>query len=112
MARARPEPVDVVELPSGRVSERAGLREYLAAHLALERATARRVLLAHLTAVAGIPVWTCLLVPVSHGWRALSVWAFAGALSALAAAFMSEASHRATVRDAERPPAFERNDTE
>jgi hypothetical protein len=104
--------MEVIELRAEHPADREALKQYLAAHLALERATARRALLAHLTALAGIPVWTCLLVPVSHGWRVFAVWAFAAALAALVAALASESSYRAGVRDAERQAPVRRVESE
>jgi len=104
--------VEVTELRAGRALDREGFGTYLAAHLALERATARRVLLAHLAALGGIPAWTCLLVPVSHALRTFSVWGFAVALAAFLASLASEASHRAALRDAEQTAPIRGIDTD
>src|SRR5262245_45331538 len=80
----------------------ANLSLYLAAHSALERASARRSFSAHLTALLGIPAVLCSVLSVAPRTRELALGLFALALVWVVAAFALELRCLGALRRAER----------
>jgi hypothetical protein len=70
------------------------MSRFLAAHLLLERAVARRVLLVHLVALIGGPFFLCAAIPSLHGGLRLTLALFGVALLAALWAVYDENVHR------------------
>ncbi len=82
--------------------EARGLNDFFAAHLLCERAAARRVLLAHLTAILGVPVWLCAAISQLRSLREPALILFAIVAAALAVSFVTEIRCRLAVSEAEK----------
>jgi hypothetical protein len=76
------------------------MSRFLIAHLLLERAVARRVLLVHVMALLGVPLFLCTAVPSLHAALRLTLALFAVALAAVLWALHDEALQRGAARRA------------
>ena len=76
------------------------MSRFLAAHLLLERAVARRVLLVHLMALVAVPLFLCAFVPSLHRGVGLTLVLFGVALAAVLRALYDENLHRVAARRA------------
>ncbi len=100
--RARSMGAEMLQVRQDPGSDPDGSRmsRFLAAHLLLERAVARRVLLVHLMALVAVPLFVCALIPSLHGGVRLALALFGGALAAVLQALHRENLHRVAVRRA------------
>lgn len=76
------------------------LSHFLAAHLLLERKTARRVQLVHAMALLSLPPLLCAATPSLHAGLPISLALFGAALAAVVWALCDENLHRIAARRA------------
>lgn len=76
------------------------MSRFLAAHLLLERAVARRVLLVHVLALFAVPLFLCIAVPSLHPGLRLTLALFGAALAGVLWAIYDENVHRIAARRA------------
>ena len=76
------------------------MSRFLLAHLLLERAVARRVLLVHVMALLAVPLFLCVAVPTLHPGLRLAFALFAPALAAVLWALRDENFRRIAARRA------------
>ncbi|MEW6365282.1 MAG: hypothetical protein AB1714_11685 [Acidobacteriota bacterium] len=96
--------MEVIEIRPNLVAdpEGRGLSDFFAAQLVCERATARRVFLAHMTAILGVPVWFCATISQLRTLREPALILFAIVAAALAVSFVTEIRCRLAVSEAEK----------
>ena len=76
------------------------MSRFVAAHLLLERAVARRVLLVHALALLAVPLFLCVAIPSLHTGLGLTLALFGAALAAVLWALYEENLHRIAARRA------------
>ena len=77
------------------------LHRFLAAHLALERAAARRRLFVHLSALFAVPVWVVSIVFRFHEFKPIALGLFAGPASGALLSLIHELRCKGAVRSLE-----------
>ena len=95
----------------GRELASAGLNHYLAAHFALERASAMRSFAMHLAALLAVPAMLCLVLSASRTAREFTLGLFALAACIACATIVSELRCRRTLRRAEHGVHVERSES-
>jgi hypothetical protein len=89
---------------------RAGLSRYLAAHLALERASALRSFAVHVAALLGVPAVLCVALSASLRAREVTLGLFSLELCIAGATLVAELRCRRALRHPERGVRIERRE--
>jgi len=95
----------------GREQASAGLSHYLAAHFALERASALRSFAVHLAAVLAVPALLCVVLSASRNARELTLGLFSLEACIAGATLVSELRCRKALRRAEHGVHVERSES-
>lgn len=93
---------EIIQVRPDRTSDPDGSRmsRFLAAHLSLERAVARRVFHVHLLALVAVPLFLCIAAPSLHAGLRLTLALFAVVMAAVVWALYDENLHRVAARRA------------
>jgi hypothetical protein len=105
---------ELVKVEQDMVSDPEGTRlgQYLAAHLALERAVRRRVFVAQVAAILGVSTWFAIILSVPRPLFHLVLAGFALAAAGLLGAISSEIVCRQSIRAMSRGVRIETVDAE